>query len=205
MNRSSWVRRGLLAALLAIPLACSNNPFNPRSTVVVTKVLSPTDLTNVAFMGQIGIALDKSVNPPVYVYADPQITIQNGPKEPEAYLNEAIISVTLGGTTVLPTKRFPVVIVVPKGGEYTGILPFLRSDPDVRNAVFPNNTPTRGTQGIAKITLLGKDRNGNEISAAFSTPLTFATIAAPMVSPAPGAVPSTAPTGTPATPVPAGP
>ena len=206
MNRSSWVRSGILAALLAIPLACTNNSFNPGAQLVVTSVLPPTTTTtSVAFINVIGIALDQTTTPPSFLYADPQITIQNGSKLPEAYLDTAMITVTLGQIQ-LPTKQFPVTIVVPKGGLFTGSVPFLRGDPDVRNAVFPNGTPNKGAEGKASVTLMGKDKNGNEVSTAFVTPLSFVTVtlgasASPGASPgpvvptaSPSAVPSATPT-----------
>jgi hypothetical protein len=201
VNRSRWVRRGLYAALLAIPLACTNNPFNPKSELVVTSVTAG-GAGQGAFAGLVGIALDQSVNPAVYVYSDPQITVKSGSKQPEAYLDTALISITLGQTK-LPTKKTPVVIYIAKGGSYTGIVPVLHGDSDVRNAVFPNNTPTRGQEGIARVTLLGKDKNGNEISTDFTTPLSFMTLtSAASASPGASAAPVAAPS-TPASPVPA--
>jgi len=204
--RMHWVRLGVVAMMAAMPLACTNNPFNPRAELTVTEVSPPTatgtaTVMPAAFSGMIGIAMDLSTSVPAFIFADPQVTIQNGDKQPEAYLNEAVINVTLGNTQ-LPTKRFPLNIVVPKGGKFTGLVPFLRGDPDVRNAVFPNGTPTLGTQGMAAVTLVGRDKNGNETSVNFTAPLSFTTIgalpsAAPSATVTAGASPAPTPTTTP--------
>jgi hypothetical protein len=206
--RASWVRRGLAAALLLLPmpLACTNNPFNPRAELVVTKVEPPTGMPT-TFTGMVGIALDQTKpQEPLFLYADPTVTIQNGPKQPESYLTEAIIEATIGQTK-LPTKRFPITIAVPKGGTVTAIVPFLRGDPDYRNAAFPNQT-ANAIEGMALVTLMGKDRNGNEVSAGFSTALSFTTlnIPAPIATPTPAPLPTSGPTAVPtAVPAPVGP
>lgn len=193
MYRASWVRRGLAAALLLLPmpLACTNNPFNPKAELVVQKVEPPQALA-AAFTGLIGIGMDLTKpTEPLFLYGDPTVTIQNGPKNPEAYITEAVIEATIGQTK-LPTKRFPLTIAVPKGGSVTTIVPFLRGDPDFRNAAFPNQT-ANSVEGMAFVTLMGKDRNGNEVSAPFSTSLSFVTINLPTPSAAPTALPTATP------------
>jgi hypothetical protein len=188
------MRRGVAALLLVLPmpLACTNNPFNPKAELVVTKVEPPSGMP-LNFSGMVGIAMDQTKpSEPLFLYADPSVTVQNGLKQPEAYLNEAIIEATIGQTK-LPTKRFPITMSVPKGGTVTATIPFLRGDPDIRNAAFPNQTPNL-VEGLATVTLMGKDRNGNEVSAAFSTALSFTTINVAAPSTAPSAVPTTSPT-----------
>jgi hypothetical protein len=191
------MRRGLAAALLLLPmpLACTNNPFNPKAELVVQKVEPPAALA-ASFTGLIGIGMDLTKpNEPLFLYGDPSVTIQNGSKMPEANLTEAIIEATIGQTK-LPTKRFPITISVPKGGSVTTIVPFLRGDPDFRNAAFPNQS-ANSIEGMAYVTLMGKDRNGNEVSAPFSTALSFVTINIPAPSAAPSLTPTAAPTTTP--------
>jgi hypothetical protein len=193
--RSSWVRRSLATALLLLPLACTNNPFNPKAELVVTRVESPPGVTNASFMGMIGIAMDQTKpNEPLFIYADPSVTIQNGLQMPEAYIQEAIIEATIGQVK-LPTKRFPMTVAVPRGGAVTTLVPFLRGDPDFRNAAFPNQTANM-IEGMAQVTLTGKDRNGNEISASFSTALSFATFNIPLPSAPPIPLPTTQPSPT---------
>lgn len=201
MFRTNWVPRGLLVAAMTLPMACTNNPFNPRAELVVTEVKATRSTTTVVrgFEDRIGIAqmyekADSQV--PTFFYADPQVTIKSGPQQPEVYIDTAVVTYTIGQTT-LPAKRLPMIVTVPKGGQVSQTVPILRSDADLRNAVFPNNTPTMGTEGFAEVTLLGRDKNGNETSVAFTAPLTFVTMVGGATIVGVNPLPSASPTPTP--------
>lgn len=168
-----WLKLSLcMAGALAVSWSCTNNPFNPRAEVTVTSVEGGegSDVDNQLSFPGIQRLLKKTG--PYFTYFEPKVKLKNGDSMPQVIFDQAVVKVTIGQIE-LPPKKVPVTLTLPKGGELETEVKILSYDDDVREAVYPNASASVTEEGGAVINLIGKDRNGNEVSVSFATNLRF--------------------------------
>jgi len=175
-----WCITAGVALYLAMA-GCSNNPFYPHAQVIVTKISSLDEKAGSGIVqtfsttGSTATTTTSTTTPifkVVYTYNNPVIKLENTKGLPRVIYNKAISIYTIEGKT-LPPKETTLTITLLSGGTFDGTIPILDNDADVRNSVYPGDSPVKMAQGSVDVTLVGRDDNGYEIRTSFFTNLKF--------------------------------
>lgn len=170
MSKKWYVQAGL--ALGIVLAGCSNNPFYPHADVIITKISSLDEKKGAGIEQKFSTTSTKGMIRVEYTYSNPIVKLENRKGLPRVIFNKAISVYNIEGTT-LPQKETTLTITLLAGGTFEGTIPILDNDADLRNAVFPGDSPVKMSQGSAEITLVGKDDNGWEIKTSFFSNLKF--------------------------------
>ena len=160
-------------ALTLLAMGCSNNPFYPKAEAVITNISSADDKKG-AGIEQKYSAKTKDLIRADYTYYNPKIKLENRKGLPRIIFDKAYVIYNIDGIET-PLKTVKLTITVMGGSTFEGTLPILDSDSDLRNIVYPGDSPAKVTEGSAEIVLSGKDDNGYNIETGFYTPLKFYT------------------------------
>lgn len=157
---------------LLVSYACTNNPFNPRAEVTVLTVKGPSGSDVVGQLNFPGIQRLLKKTGAFFTYFEPLVKLKNGDAMPQVVFTHAIATISIGQVS-LPPKKIPLTVTLPKGGELESTVPILSYDDDVISAVYPDDSTSVTEEGGAVVNLIGKDKNGNEVSVEFATNLRF--------------------------------
>ena len=183
----------ILSSLLFVPLLSSygcnvewNNPFYPKAELSVIRISSPDTERGIGIVQ----TLDLDKNSVSYRFNNPVVDIENRPNLPRVIFKQAIVSYSVGSVQI-PSIRFPILVTVPQGGQFSGTLSILQQKEALINTVFPNDTPTSVLSGNAEVSLLGLDDNGYVVVTQFVTPIGFSSnVIATQPTPSPSPSPS---------------
>jgi len=194
LRKHKFLFAAFVAALvLGAASACSNNPFLPHAEPRVLEVKSSQGEEFVGIKQSRGE--EDGVPFILYTYIEPVISLENRAGFPEINFKRFSAKVTLSDGTVLPTKEFSLIKVLPAGGVADIQFPIMSVDSDIQNVVYPGNNAPRVRDGFVDLILFGTDLNGYEIQIPITVPLKFQSLIFPDTRVPPELAPSPSPTG----------